>query len=174
MTTRNGDHRMNLVLRIATIAVALLIGVASGASATTTELTLTVPLTITLPAPDAKPPSPAIDQTGPAGGGRLKAFDVNCAIGSNLAYATGTSGVQGNVVGRGSTATSGTKVVQGPDGKLVAKPLATVIITYDDGVGPNTVAQKPTPNYLCYVAWTTPIPSLAPIFVQGNLPKQTP
>jgi hypothetical protein len=164
MTTRNVDHRMTLVLRTATIAVALLIGAASVASANTTELTLTVPLTITLPAAGA---GGANSPVGPEG--KLKAFDVNCAIGSNLAYSTGTSGVQGNVVGRGSTATAGSKTVYNPDGQLARPAQATVIITYDDGVGPNTAAQKPTPNYLCYVAWTTPIPSLAPIFVQGNL-----
>jgi hypothetical protein len=44
---------MTLVLRTATIAVALLIGAASVASANTTELTLTVPLTITLWGPKA-------------------------------------------------------------------------------------------------------------------------
>ncbi len=162
---------MTHVLRIAAIAVAFLIGAATVASANTQELTLTVPLKITLP---GGPGSPAL---GP--NGQLKPFDVNCAIGSGLGYSTGASSVQGNVVGQGSTATSGSKTVQGPDGKPVANPQATVIITYDDGLnsGPNGAvnagagagAGKNVSNYLCFVQWQTPIPSLAPIFVQGAL-----
>ena len=159
---------MTLVLRIAAIAVAFLIGAATVASANTQELTLTVPLKITLPA------GPGGAAQTPQGG--LKPFDVNCAIGSGLGYSTGASAVQGNVVGQGSTATSGSKTVMSPDGKVSANPQATVIITYDDGLnnnGPGATAAggqgKNVSNYLCFVQWQTPIPSLAPIFVQGAL-----
>ena len=157
---------MTHVLRIATIAVAFVIGAAAMASANTMELTLTVPLRITLPAGGKA--SPAVDIVG--GAPRLKAFDVNCAVGSNLGYATGV-GAQGQIVGTGSTATSGSKTVISPTGQLVATPTATVIITYDDGLGAATgaAAAKPVPSYLCWVQWQSPIPSLAPIFVQGNL-----
>jgi hypothetical protein len=129
------------------------------------ELTLTVPLTITLPnGPGA---NPALEASG-----RLKSFDVNCAVGSNLGYATGV-GAQGQIVGTGSTSTSGTKTVLDNTGKLNARPQATVIITYDDGVSASGIATgaggKPVPSYLCWVQWQTPIPSLAPIFVQGTL-----
>jgi hypothetical protein len=171
MTNRNGDHRMILVLRIATIAVALLIGAAAVASANTMELTLTVPLTITLP--KAGTASPALDGAG--GAPKLKPFDVSCVVGSNLGYATG-SGAQGKIIGTGSTATSGTKAIVGPAGQIVAAPKATVIITYDDGAasaGPgNAVGSAAVSNYLCWVVWQTPIPSLAPIFVQGTLNPQ--
>ena len=68
---------MILVLWIATIAVALLIGAAAVASANTMELTLTVPLTITLP--KAGTASPALDAAG--GPPKLKPFDVNCVVG---------------------------------------------------------------------------------------------
>jgi hypothetical protein len=162
MTNRNGDHRMILVLRIATIAVALLIGAAAVASANTMELTLTVPLTITLPKSGTA--SPALDNTG--GPPKLKPFDVNCAIGTNLGYATG-SGAQGKIIGTGSTATSGTKAIVNPSGQIVSQPKATVIITYDDGT--STTGSAAGSNYLCWVVWQTPIPSLAPIFVQGAL-----
>jgi hypothetical protein len=157
---------MNHVLRIATIAVAFVIGAAAVASANTMELTLTVPLRITLPSGPG--PNPAlVDIAGKPG---LRAFDVNCAVGSNLGYATGV-GAQGTIVGTGSTATSGSKNVNGPNGLPVANPTATVIITYDDGLGAATgaAAARPVPSYLCWVQWQTPIPSLAPIFVQGNL-----
>jgi hypothetical protein len=160
---------MTLVLRIATIAVAFLIGAATVASANTQELTLTVPLKITLPGPGGAAGTPQ---------GGLKPFDVNCAIGSGLGYSTGASAVQGSVVGQGSTATSGTKTVMGPDGKVLANPQATVVITYDDGLSTNGIGSangagagqaKNVSNYLCFVQWQTPIPSLAPIFVQGAL-----
>jgi hypothetical protein len=164
MIYHNGDHRMTLVLRIAAIAVAFLIGAATVASANTQELTLTVPLKIT--APDK-----ASAAATPQGG--IKPFDVNCAIGSGLGYSTGASAVQGQVVGQGSTATSGSKTVLGPDGKVLPNASATVIITYDDGLNAGSVgagvAPKNVSNYLCFVQWQTPIPSLAPIFVQGTL-----
>jgi len=160
---------MTLILRIATIAVALLIGAATVASANTMELTLTVPLKITLPT-DSAAVNPALDKT--TGKARLKDFDVNCVVGANLGYATG-AGAQGTIVGTGSTATSGSKTVLSPTGDITANPLATVIITYDDGVnaatGASAATAKPVPSYLCWVQWKTPIPSLAPIFVQGNL-----
>jgi hypothetical protein len=168
MTNWNGDHRMNHVLRIATIAVAFVIGAAAVASANTMELTLTVPLKITLPA-DAKG-SPAVIN-GVNGQVTLRAFDVNCAVGSNLGYATGV-GAQGQIVGTGGTATSGTKTVMNPNGSISASPQATVIITYDDGVNGaagSGAGAKAVPSYLCWVQWQTAIPSLAPIFVQGNL-----
>jgi len=85
---------MTLVLRIATIAVALLIGAATVASANTMELTLTVPLKITLPT-DSAAVNPALDKT--TGKARLKDFDVNCVVGANLGYATG-AGAQGTIV----------------------------------------------------------------------------
>jgi hypothetical protein len=158
---------MTHVFRIATIAAAFVIGAAAVASANTMELTLTVPLKITLPAGGKS--SAAVDMIG--GSPRLKAFDVNCAVGSNLGYATGV-GAQGQIVGTGSTATSGSKTVTSPTGQLVSTPTAIVIITYDDGLNGATgsgLAAKPVPNYLCWVQWQSPIPSLAPIFVQGNL-----
>jgi hypothetical protein len=170
MTNQNGDHRMTLVPRIASIAAALLIGAGSVASANTMELTLTVPLKITLPPGAAT--SPALDA---AGGRKLKPFDVNCVVGSGLGYATG-AGAQGNVVGTGSTATSGSlSGLQNPDGSAGANPTATVIITYDDGVtATGAGAKKTVSGYLCWIKWKTDIPSLAPIFVQGNLAATSP
>jgi hypothetical protein len=160
---------MTFVPRIATIAAALLIGAGSVASANTMELTLTVPLKITLPATGVA--SAALDPTSNGTNNRkLKPFDVNCVVGSSLGYATG-SGAQGTIVGTGSTATSGSiNALTTATGALATNPTATVIITYDDGLtatGAGTA--KPVSQYLCWVAWKTAIPSLAPIFVQGTL-----
>jgi len=159
---------MTFVPRIATIAAALLIGAGTVASANTMELTITVPLKITMPAVGAA--SPALDPTGGTAR-KLKPFDVNCVVGSGLGYATG-SGAQGNIVGTGSTATSGSiSPLQSATGaSLPAPPTATVIITYDDGLtATGAGTKKAAPQYLCWVAWKTAIPSLAPIFIQGVL-----
>ncbi len=108
---------------------------------------------------------------------QLKPFDVYCAVGSNLGYATGV-GAQGNIVGRSSTATAGSKNILDSVGKPVANPSATVIITYDDGsanIGSATTgagsgrAAVAVNSYLCWVQWKDPLPSVPPIFVQGSL-----
>jgi hypothetical protein len=145
--------------RIVMMAAAVVFTAGSVASANTIELTLSVPIKLT----PGTATSPAMDMTG-GKAGRPKPFDVNCVIGANLGYATG-SGAQGQIVGQGGTATSGTRpVLMNAEGGLITSPVPTakVIITYDDG-------GKAPSAYLCWVQWTTPIPSLAPIFVQGAL-----
>jgi hypothetical protein len=160
---------MTLAPRIATLAAALLIGAGSVASANTMELTITVPLKITLPAVGT--PSAALDLAGNPSNRKLKAFDVDCVVGSGLGYATG-SGAQGTIVGTGSTATSGSisPLQSATGGPPPSPPTATVIITYDDGLtATGAGTKKAAPQYLCWIAWKTPIPSLAPLFIQGTL-----
>jgi hypothetical protein len=157
--------------RIVMMAAAVVFTAGSAASANTVELTLTVPIKLTLGSATSAAMKAAMN---PAGRG-VKPFDVNCVVGANLGYATG-SGAQGQIVGQGGTATSGTRpVMANADGTpiLSGSPTAKVIITYDDGLsgtGGAAVGAGKGPNaYLCWVQWTTPIPSLAPIFVQGTL-----
>jgi hypothetical protein len=151
---------VNSFLRTGAIATMFLIASGSIASANTVELTLTVPMTITLPA-----------NTQRSGVSPLPPFDVACVIGTGLGYATG-AGAQGTIVGQGSTALSGSKTVQNQDGSFLASPKATVIITYDDGLNPGVNRSagggKNVSQYLCWVQWRTPNPSLAPFFVQGS------
>jgi hypothetical protein len=166
---------MTRTSRIVMMAAAFVFAAGSVASANTVELTLTVPISLTLPGNGV---SPALEATGAATDRRLKPFDVNCVIGSGLGYATG-SGAQGTIVGRGSTATSGSKSIYSPSGAKLANPTATVIITYDDStisgaVGAATggagAGKVNVPGgYLCWVQWTTPLPTVPPIFVQGAL-----
>jgi hypothetical protein len=166
---------MFINLRMFAIVAALVLAAGNVASANTMELTLTVPLKVTMPAAGTQ--SPALSQVTGAGTGAIKPFDVYCAVGTNLGYATGV-GAQGNIVGQGSTATSGSKTVSSPDGKIVQSPTATVIITYDDGlsgaiaVGANAGGAsggKTVNAYLCWLQWKDPLPSIPPIFVQGAL-----
>jgi hypothetical protein len=161
---------MFLNLRVFAMTATLVFAASAVASANTMELTLTVPLKITLPATPGG--SPAVTSNGSAAGNMtLKPFDVYCAVGSNLGYATGV-GAQGTVVGTGSTLTSGSKAVTGPDGRISSTPTATVIITYDDGTSGNGLPPAPgkaVNAYLCWLQWKDPLPSVPPIFVQGPL-----
>jgi hypothetical protein len=166
-------------LRVLTIVTAFVLAAATSAAANTVELTLQIPIKITLGGHSA-----AIAVVSTQEGKeqeQLKPFDVYCAVGSNLGYATGV-GAQGNIVGQSSTATAGSKNVTGTNGLPVANPSATVIITYDDGTSANIGSQTGgvgsgraatlVNSYLCWVQWKDPLPSIPPIFVQGQLQPQ--
>jgi hypothetical protein len=160
---------MSRTSRIVMMAAAFVFAAGSVASANTVELTLTVPLKLTLP---TSPTSPAWEAAGGTAR-RLKPFSVNCVIGSGLGYATG-AGAQGTIVGQGSSITNGgSQTVYAASGQMIANPSATVVITYDDGnvstTGSAVGATKVPSGYLCWVQWTTAIPSIAPLFVQGTL-----
>jgi hypothetical protein len=149
-------------LRVLTVVAAFVLAAGTCAAANTVELTLQVPLKITLP---------ALKGTTSISG-LLKPFDVYCAVGSNLGYATGV-GAQGSIIGQGSTATAGSKTVFNLDGSLSSSASATVIITYDDGSQSSSSGGAGRPNpvtgYLCWVQWKEPQPTVPPIFVQGPL-----